>query len=452
MTNRRFHSQQWHKLRPRPNTAAASGAGSWVKLKPPRKAAAAEAPAAEWVKLKPPPRHTAPAMGQAEAPPARGHITLVQDLDTFLAEDRPLDATQGITAWADRFLPEWGQPPNTDRLTLNAPPLSWGAIPSLPPEARLMLEIMSAYMTQADPQAAMPRRPPIDAPGTRYKFTGGLLQWYGSKFSLAEWVASHFPAHSVYVEAFSGPATVGLIKPVSELEIFSDLDGRLTNFLIQVRDNPEALAALIILTPYSEVLWQQAAERHPDPLTDAANFWLYCAGSIRGGPVSASNGFRWNAKPEDRYRTYADPAYRDGYAKTLQLAARRLSGAFILNRNAFDLIPRFESNPDCLIYCDPPYMLSERVNRTAYGEGELADNETADLKTHSELARLLNYHKGYVVISGYANPFYDRLYAEWTRYDRESQTNSGGSRTESVWVNPKAAAALTSKGVQLKLL
>ena len=96
-------------------------------------------------------------------------------------------------------------------------------------------------------------------------------------------------------------------------------------------------------------------------------------------------------------------------------------------------------------------MLDTRVNLTAYGDGEIAGDKSTDIEGHSALAGLLKNHKGYAVISGYQNEVYDYLYSEWTRYDRMTQTNSGGSAVESVWVNPKTAAALNDKGVQLAL-
>ncbi len=65
---------------------------------------------------------------------------------------------------------------------------------------------------------------------------------------------------------------------------------------------------------------------------------------------------------------------------------------------------------------------------------------------HQEAAALLRDCAGYVVISGYACPLYAELYEAygWVRRDKEAQTNSGGKRTESIWLSPRTWQALQS--------
>lgn len=67
---------------------------------------------------------------------------------------------------------------------------------------------------------------------------------------------------------------------------------------------------------------------------------------------------------------------------------------------------------------------------------------------HTELASALNDCKSAVVLSGYASPLYDDLYAGWHRREIQTATGQGGTwseRTEVVWSNrpfPEPAADL----------
>jgi len=94
--------------------------------------------------------------------------------------------------------------------------------------------------------------------------------------------------------------------------------------------------------------------------------------------------------------------------------------------------------PDTLIYLDPPYVQETRDRRNRYR----FEWETDD---HEACARVAMACAGYVVISGYACNLYRDLYEDqgWTRYDRRARTN-GRHRTESVWISPRTANALTA--------
>jgi hypothetical protein len=100
---------------------------------------------------------------------------------------------------------------------------------------------------------------------------------------------------------------------------------------------------------------------------------------------------------------------------------------------------------DCLIYFDPPYPEATRDNRTGY------NHEFTD-KQHEAAAELLRDAVGPVLVSGYANykngspnTLYQEIYEThgWQRIDREYQTNSGGKRIESIWLNPLCQEMLT---------
>ncbi len=78
-----------------------------------------------------------------------------------------------------------------------------------------------------------------------------ILHHPGSKWSMADWIISHMPDHTTYLEPFFGSGAVLFNKERSILETVNDLDGEVSNLFSVIRDNPEALARAISWTPYA---------------------------------------------------------------------------------------------------------------------------------------------------------------------------------------------------------
>ena len=102
-----------------------------------------------------------------------------------------------------------------------------------------------------------------------------VLNYHGSKYSLAPWILRHLPPHRVYVEPFGGGASVLLRKRRSYAEVYNDLDGEIVNFFRVLRD-PALRADLINacrLTPYARDEFDQAYEPTDDSLERARSHW-----------------------------------------------------------------------------------------------------------------------------------------------------------------------------------
>ncbi|KKC49571.1 DNA methyltransferase [Paenibacillus sp. D9] len=254
-----------------------------------------------------------------------------------------------------------------------------------------------------------------------------ILHYPGSKWSMADWIISHMPEHTTYLEPFFGSGAVLFSKDRAKLETVNDLDGEVSNLFQVIRDDPEALAREIHWTPYARAEYDRVYELDGSPLERARRFLVRCW-MARGGMTSARPGWRhiielnaphaaqdWQLLPE-KILTVTD----------------RLRGVQIECQPAVKLIERYR-RLKVLIYADPPYILSTRNNRMYKNEMKDAD--------HEELLDTLLAHPGPVLISGYDHPMYNDRLRDWHREERKAQAEAGRTRTEVLWINPIAATA-----------
>jgi DNA adenine methylase len=263
----------------------------------------------------------------------------------------------------------------------------------------------------------MPIRPPV--------------KWPGGKRYLAKRIIGHFPEHRVYLEAFGGGASVLLNKKPAEVEVYNDLDQRVTRLFRVLRDQGDKFLAKVRFIPYSQVEFETAAV-YPTGATDIdmaicdfvrwrqsfggkGESWSYTTSRARGGMAGDVNGW-WTA------------------IEGLPQVIDRIRRVQILCQPAFDAIPRFD-HPEGLIYCDPPYVHSTREeNSRAVYHAEMSDDD------HRRLAALLKRCKAKVVLSGYPSPLYDKLYEGWRVVTFDIANHAAGGRekareVECLWLN-----------------
>lgn len=282
--------------------------------------------------------------------------------------------------------------------------------------------------------------------------TRPVLRYLGGKWKLAPWIISHFPAHRVYVEPFGGAASVLLRKPRSQGECYNDLDGNLVNLFEVLRDTVAAadLRRRLTLTPFARDEYDVAFEPSDDPVERARR--LIVRSFMGHGSSSAisqrSTGFRASLVN----RGGALPAGEwPGMPTALQAVTDRLTGVLIENRPALQVMARYDT-PDTLIYLDPPYVQNTRSAKRRGGKAfhayafELSDDEHGELLAHVLQARAM------VVISGYANDLYDDALKGWGRETVATHADGALDRTEVLWLNPQACAALRRQTDQHTLI
>ena len=257
-----------------------------------------------------------------------------------------------------------------------------------------------------------------------------VLKYPGAKWSRADWIIGHFPAHRVYLEPWFGSGAVFFNKLAADHETVNDLDDLVCNFFTVIRDRPEDLARVISLTPYARTEYMAAQERAAgqsipltgEPVEDARRFAVRCCQSF-GSKTADRVGWR-NAKAGNGPNP---PNQWGGLPDIIMEAAQRLKNAQIENKDALELITGYNS-PDCLIYADPPYIGTTR-------RGRIYRKEMLAAEQHEKMLIVLLAHSGPVVLSGYDNELYNATLKGWNTDTIKANADGGAARTEKLWFN-----------------
>ncbi|RMD69937.1 MAG: DNA adenine methylase [Gammaproteobacteria bacterium] len=257
-----------------------------------------------------------------------------------------------------------------------------------------------------------------------------LIRYYGSKWHLASWIVANFPPHTIYVEPFGGSAAVLLQKQPSPVEVLNDIDGEVTQFFRVLREQPEALARAVMLTPYSREEAELSWEPSDDPIEAARRFLVRSWQTIGGPSTRWRSGWRFKRAPVEMRRILR--AWKSLPEAVMQ-AAERLRDVVLERRDYRQILAAYDG-PGTLFYLDPPYLQATRSRQWKNG----GYRHEVD---HGELLEALRQVRGAVVLSGYPSPLYDEALQGWGRCVRGT-TNSGGRRVaEVLWLNRPAQQA-----------
>lgn len=256
--------------------------------------------------------------------------------------------------------------------------------------------------------------------------------YFGGKQRIAARIAALLPPHRHYVEPFAGSLAVLLARDPAPFETVNDLDGALVTFWRVCRERSHELLRECELTPHGRA---ELDDTEPlavpgDDLETARRVWVRISQSRGQSTARETVGWRQFLDPATRISM---PDYLAAYTARIPAAAARLRHVSLENRPALDVVADYGQHPAVLLYCDPPYLGSQRgkEGHARYG----AEMHTpAD---HEELADALNLCAAAVVVSGYPSPLYDRIYAGWSRAELPGSRGHGKARatTEVLWSN-----------------
>lgn len=266
---------------------------------------------------------------------------------------------------------------------------------------------------------------------------GPVLKYPGAKWNLAAWICSHLPPHDAYLEPYFGSGAVFFRKIPARLETINDLDGDVVNLFRVLRDPALAgrLTTAVALTPWARAEHEDAwaLKRTGEPVEDARR--LLVRGSMNYGMRLRRKGGFHAQLPGTAINKRLTAQWRD-LPQRIAATCERLKDAQIECRPALDLLARYR-HVNCLIYADPPYVLSTRSE--AQYVHEMLDTD------HEDLLDALDAHPGPVLLSGYSHELYDSRLGHWRRVTAVALAEGGRPRTEVLWLNPVAAEALEGR-------
>jgi DNA adenine methylase len=255
--------------------------------------------------------------------------------------------------------------------------------------------------------------------------------YFGAKGTVADHIVRLLPEHVHYVEPYAGSLAVLLAKPPVRMETVNDLDRDLMLFWQVLRDRPDDLARVCLLTPHSRSEYARCRSDLSGPGDDlerARRVWVVLTQG-RGGTLGSLTGWRHFVQP--RGSSIGMPGYLNGYVARMTDIAERLHAVSLECMPALDLIGKYGRDSEVLLYVDPPYLGSIRA-------GLYRHEMTSDAE-HRELAEALHESGAAVVVSGYPSPLYDELYGDWNWAEIPSMTGNGRDggkdRVEVLWSN-----------------
>lgn len=246
--------------------------------------------------------------------------------------------------------------------------------------------------------------------------------YYGGKTTMAPVIAALLPDHEHYVEPFAGSLAVLLAKTPSRSETVNDLDGDLVTFWRTLRDRPEELERVCVLTPHARSEFELSKSLDvEDDIERARRVWVRLVQS-RSQSMKPT-GWKYEKRAGGFQRVLKTRGGR------IAEAAARLAEVSIESRDAMDLIADYGSEPTACLYVDPPYLGSTRATNYRV---EMLDDDA-----HRRFAAALNECKASVVLSGYNAPLYAELFDGWHRMEIKAPTTLSGDtdRVEVLWSN-----------------
>jgi DNA adenine methylase len=261
-----------------------------------------------------------------------------------------------------------------------------------------------------------------------YPFT-----WPGSKYRARTFVSELLPERRRYVEPFGGSAVVLLNRDPAPIEVYNDVDERLTNFFRVLREQPDELVRSLELTPYSRREFEAACEADcsaDGPLSDIERARLFFVRIQQSAAMCGSDptpGAWLRGISQSRRGRNIHTSSNQSKISALESVAERLHRVQLDCKPATDVLTDYDSN-ETLFYCDPPYPPS--IENTSTDAHSYVDSMTDD--DHRDFLDMAIDCEGDVAISSYATDLYEGILADagWfvsTGTERTSTANQPGA-------------------------
>jgi DNA adenine methylase len=264
------------------------------------------------------------------------------------------------------------------------------------------------------------------------------FNYFGGKMTWLDNIYENCPAGFTHmVDLFAGSMAVSLNYRGNVIRTANEINGEITNFFAQLRDNEDALIRLLRLTPCSALEYKNCWEPSDDPLERARRFYVRVRQSFFGlGAQRQNKGWHMAKQYVNAQGGETVSRWKNGVEKLHDVATEIRTNFQIVNGHYMDIIDKVDF-PGAFFYCDPPYPKECRGSYNDY-RFEFTDAD------HDLLAHRLHNIQGKAMISSYDCALMDELYGDWHKIRFPFKKNnirsgikngSGVIMQECVWCN-----------------
>jgi len=260
-----------------------------------------------------------------------------------------------------------------------------------------------------------------------------LVKYHGGKGRIFKWILPFIPNHKTYCEPFGGAGSVLINKEKSSKEIYNDIEPKIVNLMLVVKDQWPDLVSNLLQIEYNEEnfnkykkIYNSSSFQKITKLEQATTTYVVKRMS-RGG---LGKDFSWSKRI---YSTGPSEIHCwNSSLKNIKNVSARLQNVEIKNVQATILLEQ-NNEKETVFYLDPPYLHDTRKSCKVY------DYEMT-IEQHILLLNLCLSSKAKIIISGYPSELYNKKLNDWNQSTKKvanhaSQTKTKTKMSEVLWMN-----------------
>lgn len=255
--------------------------------------------------------------------------------------------------------------------------------------------------------------------------------YFGGKFTWLDYLYANFPNDFNHlVDVFGGSFCVSLNYKGKVVKTANELNEDITNFFEVLRNNENELARLLLLTPCSNLEYNNCWEPSADKIEQARRFYVRVRQSFFGlGAQRKNKGWHMAKTQVNAKGGETVSKWNNAIEKLYNVADEIRSNFQITNFDFTECIDKIDFEK-AFFYCDPPYPQETRASFNDYKFEFSTEN-------HIELSEKLHQIKGMAMVSSYNSKLYNELYSDWRKVELPIKKNNirSGEVQEVIWMN-----------------
>jgi len=257
------------------------------------------------------------------------------------------------------------------------------------------------------------------------------FNYFGGKFTWLDYLYENFPSDFNHlVDVFGGSFCVSLNYKGRVIKTANEINEDITNFFEVLRDNEGELIRLLLLTPCSNLEYQNCWTPTEDKIERARRFYVRVRQSFFGlGAQRRNKGWHMAKTKVNANGGETVSKWNNAIEKLYDVADIIRSNFQITNFDFIECIEKVDFDK-AFFYCDPPYPKETRASFNDY-KFEFSTEK------HIELSEKLHGIKGMAMVSSYNSDLYNELYRDWRKVDLPIKKNNIRSNDvqEVIWMN-----------------